>query len=56
MTQKATLSSIDPKSLDSSLIQNQRLQAAIERVLERGGKGSAVAVRYDRQHHKHNKS
>lgn len=56
MSQKATLPNIDPKSLDSSLIQNQRLQAAVARVIERGGKGSTVAVRYDKQHHRHNKS
>ncbi len=56
MSQKTTLPNIDPKTLDNSLIENHRLQAAVARVIERGGKGSAVAVRYDRQHHKHNKS
>ena len=56
MSQKATLPNIDPKTLDSSLIENHRLQAAVARVIERGGKGSAVAVSYNRAHHRHNRS
>lgn len=40
----------------AQLISNDRLRAAVQRVLARGGKGSTDAVRYDKQHHRHNKS
>ena len=44
------------KDLNVALVANEKLQAAIQRVIDRGGRGSAEAARYDRQHHRHNKS
>lgn len=43
------------EGIDQSLISNEKLQAAIKRVMDRAGRGD-VEARYDRQHHRHNKS
>lgn len=46
-----------PLSHDAAnLISNEKLKAAVHRVMARGGQGSADALRYDKQHHRHNKS
>jgi hypothetical protein len=40
----------------SALVENPKLQAAIQRVMERAGNTASTNARYDRQHHRHNKS
>ena len=54
------ISAVQVASVDSlpnlRLVPNQKLEAAIKRVLSRGGKGGVDAARYDKQHHRHNKS
>ena len=42
--------------MQEQFIPNDKLRAAISRVLARGGKGSTEAARYDKQYHRHNKS